>query len=90
MLDFSKRAEQMKETAGPRSSLVPGYWDPDLHVVQGWKVKCSQASDKKGCLLSEPLHGGSSFPVLGRKSQQEEQVLTKVASAQGKARNVRA
>ena len=33
MLDFSKRAEQMKETAGPRSSLVPGYWDPDLHVV---------------------------------------------------------
>ena len=33
MLDLSKRAEQMKETAGPRSSLVPGYWDPDLHVV---------------------------------------------------------
>ena len=32
-LDLFRRAEQTKETAGLRNSLVPGYWDPDLHVV---------------------------------------------------------
>ena len=32
-LDLFRRAEQMKEIAGLRNSLVPGYWDPDLHVV---------------------------------------------------------